>query len=155
VPFSPLILETLVPRPSLLSLLPLLLIIPSASSAQEAEPAPIVTEGLAAFQRSGSEAAVTTWTQGWVPDDSSKVRVLKESLATMRQAYGEVEGYEVLHTFTLSSRIRRSYVVIWFDGRPLFTFFQAYEAPEGHWRILDLKWNTNWTEVLPVTLVDR
>jgi hypothetical protein len=142
-------------RLSLFSLLPLLLTIPSTSSAQEAEPATIVTDGLAAFQRSGSEAAVAAWTQGWSPDDSSKVRVLKESLAAMGQAYGEVEGYEVLHTFTLSSRIRRTYAVIWYDGRPLFAFFQAYEAPEGHWRILDLKWNTNWTEVLPATLVDQ
>ena len=155
MPFTPVTPETLVPRPSLLSLLSLLLIIPSGASAQEVEPAPIVMEGLAAFQRNGSEAAIAAWTHGWDIGDSSKVSVLKESLANIRQAYGEVEGYEVLHTSTLSSRIRRTYAVIWFDGRPLFTFFQAYEAPEGRWRILDLKWNTNWSEVLPASLVDR
>jgi hypothetical protein len=141
--------------PLCLCLLVLCLTLPSPAAAQEIEPAPIVTDGLAAYQRAGGDSAVSVWTRGWEATDSAKVTVLKDNLAAMEQTFGKMQGFEVLHTFTLSRRVRRSYAVIWVVVRPVFVFFQAYQAPEGDWRVLDLTWNTNWKEVFPATLVDR
>ena len=111
--------------------------------------APIVQDGLDTYRARDAEAAIAVWTRGWDQSDSAKVRQLRESLHVLEENYGRMQGYDVVRTTQPGSRINRNYVILYFEGRPLYAFFHAYQIPGGTWKVIDMTWNTNWKEVMP------
>jgi len=126
-----------------------MVVCPVQLGAQQPSVAPIVREGLEAYRSRDAAAAVAVWTRGWGEVDSAKVRQLRESLRTLEENYGRMHGYDLLRTTQLGSKVRRSYALLYYEGRPLYAFFHAYQVPDGTWKIMDMTWNTNWKEVVP------
>jgi hypothetical protein len=122
--------------------------IPARLLAQKPVIAPIVQEGLDTYRAHDAAAAVAAWTRGWGQADSTKVRQLRESLRVIEENYGRMQGYEVISTTQPGKRVRRSYAILYYEGRPLYAFFHAYQSLEGTWKVMDMTWNTNWKEVM-------
>lgn len=136
------------------ALLLLAIAAPFTLRAQGASLPNVVTDGFHAYQVGGSDSAVRVWTRNWSGDDSGKVAALEQSLRAVGQQFGAMQGFQVVRSSTLGDRLRRTYLLIWYERHPLYAFFQSYRLADGAWKIIDLTWDSDWAKVFPAALAD-
>jgi len=123
---------------------------PFGLHAQSGTAPTIILDGMRAYLAKGPDSAVRTWTRNWSPADSGQIATLVQSLRAVEAQYGRFEGHEVLRNAPLGSRVQRTYLVMWYERRPLYAFFQTYETGSV-WKVIDLTWDPDWTKAFPAS----
>ncbi len=132
----------------------LLTILPTAAAAQSTQPPAFVIQGLEAYVHQDRGAAVNIWTASWGEEFGAQREQLNASIRQLEQTLGKPTGYEVVRTVSVGQRIRRVYMLLWFESQPLFGFANTYEAPNAGWKLVDITWHTNPREVWPAALYE-
>jgi hypothetical protein len=129
-------------------LLFMLLALPVSAAAQEPLPS-IVGEGFELLVSSGSEAAIDHWTAAWTSEqDLAKQRQLKDAFKNLFMGLGAPDGYEIVHSEWIGSRLVEVFAVTAHRQQPLFFYLRAYRAPAG-WMITQVNAHTSIDEVFP------
>jgi hypothetical protein len=103
----------------------LLLLLCRPLAAQSAELPAFLVRGFEAYEVGDAERAIDIWAQD-APFASQRANVLP-GLKAIQEAIGQMVGYEVLWTVTLSSRARRYYVCIFHERGPAYASFDVYD----------------------------
>ncbi len=120
-----------------------------------AEPPSIIKDGFDAYKEKGAASAFETWLRGSAleGDTTTKLSVLG-GITQIEAAYGKVESFEVIATFTPTARLRRVYAVSYHAKGPVFSYFDLYKS-EKSWVIYMLNFNTKPQDILPRSLLDK
>jgi hypothetical protein len=115
----------------------------------------IVAEGFEALKAKGPDEALSTWTRGSAleGDTSTKIGFIG-GVSQIESAYGHIESFEILASYSTASRLRRVYAVAYLPKGPVFFNFDVYRTETG-WVIYMMNFNTKPVEILPRELVDK
>ena len=127
----------------LITLLALLLLVPSAARAAQA-PDPLLVEGLQTFVANGIDAGVRTW----YPDRPALGAEMRDQLLKATQNLGTIIDSEVVAVQPVSKRVTRYYVALYFTRCPLWLRVERYQNEERAF-YLPLRFSTNPDEILP------
>jgi len=116
---------------------------PVALHAQKIDTPPIVTQGLEVYMKAGGDSALNLWLGWWPATDSANVKELHMFVSVLKNNFGTPKGYEVVATTALGTRIRYSYVILWFDEKPVYLTLRSYQTPTGEWHVLYVGGNTD------------
>jgi len=130
-----------------------LLVAPAAAAAQKSDAPPVVVQGLDTYMKAGGDSALNVWLGWWPPSDTAKVRELRMFFSVVKGNFGEPRGYEVVANTSLGSRMRSTYVAIWFDQKPVYLTFHSYQSPQGEWHVLYLGGNSDVQKLWPADLL--
>lgn len=124
----------------------LFLIVLTLSTALRAAPAPdpVLLSGLEACQTNGLEAAVRIW----YSNRAELGLEMKDKLAAAARHLGDIIDTEVVAVQTVSKRVTRYYVAIYFTRCPLWLRVERYANRETAF-YLPLRFSTNPDEILP------
>ena len=128
----------------------------SAGAARAEVPA-LVASGFEAYKAAGSKEALAIWLKGAPPSAGTAIEGLPPDVGPGFEkpgAFGPMESYEILATFSPSTRLRRVYAVAYFPQGPLFCCFDLYRTSNG-WTTYGLKLNLVPDQVLPVDLLEK
>lgn len=117
----------------------------------------IIANGFDAYKGSGSKAALAIWLQDAPPTANVNTVGLPPDLGPGVEkpgAFGPMESYEVIATYSATSRLRRIYAVAYFQQGPLFFCFDLYRT-KGAWVTYGLKLNTDPELVIPIELIEK
>lgn len=113
----------------------------------------IVLEGLKTFQANGSQAALGVWLKDSpIGDNLTTTGPILLTLRDLDTKYGKVTGYEVFKTISIGTRVRRVYVLIFYERGPVFAYFDCYQRGGG-WNIPSFLLSPRLSEVIPANLV--
>jgi hypothetical protein len=120
-----------------------------------ADPPPIIKDGFESYKENGVASGFETWLRGSAleGDTTTKVGVLG-GMTQIEAAYGKMESYEILATFSPTVRLRRVYAVSYHAKGPVFSYFDVYRT-EKAWVVYMLNFNTKPQEILPRPLIDK
>ena len=107
----------------------------ACASAACAEVPSIVTNGFDAYKSSGSREALAIWLQGAPATANINTTGLPPDIGPGFEkpgAFGPMESYEVVASYSPTSRLRRIYAVAYFPQGPLFCCFDLYRL-KGVW----------------------
>jgi hypothetical protein len=114
----------------------------------------IVTDGFAAYQKSGGKAALAAWLKGSPMENDTTTNInMTGLLGQIETAYGKMVGFDTLRVVVVSPALQRVYVLIKFEKGPMYASFDCYKAPAG-WIIPILNFNTKASEVLPANFLN-
>jgi len=120
-----------------------------------AETPSLVEDGLRAYMKDGASAAVTVWFRGSAIENDKNQRLNTLSfLAQLEAGYGAVESYEMVATFSPTSRLRRVYAICYYAKGPAYMCFDLYNSSSG-WIICLYNINPKPLEVFPRELLER
>lgn len=109
----------------------------------------VVTDGLAAYEKSGGKEAMAIWLKGSpVENDAATKGSINGYMANIETSYGKMIGYEIIRVVPISPSCRRVYLVIKHEKGPVFYAFDCYKA-NGDWIVPTIDFNTRPKEVLP------
>lgn len=114
----------------------------------------IVIDGLKAYQKSGSKAALAIWLKESpmeTGDYSTSVN-MDGLLSRIEKSYGKMIGFEPVRTVNLSPSVCRVYLVLRFEKGPAFASFDCYKSKEA-WTIPSLDIHTKASQVFPPGLI--
>lgn len=109
-----------------------------------AEIDPVLRSGLTAWVENGAEAGLRTW----YSDRPALMFETKEKLLSVVSALGTAIDSEVVAVQTISQRVTRYYVVIYFTQAPLWVRIERY-ANNVTAFYLPLKFSTDPDRILP------
>jgi len=121
----------------------LLLVFVGSAFADTAPPA-IVTDGLNAYYRNGTKAALNVWLAGSPLENNFS----PEGFAQIEKDYGRMVGFEMIRVVPVSASMQRVYVLIKYEWGPAYVVFDCYK-PDTRWIIPMLSYNTKPAAVLP------
>lgn len=109
----------------------------------------IVTDGLAAYEKSGGKEAMAVWLKGSpVENDAATKGSINGYVANIETSYGKMIDYEVIRVVPISPSCRRVYVAIKHEKGPVYYAIDCYKADKD-WIIPTIDFNTRPKEVLP------
>ena len=126
-------------------------------SAACAEVPSIIANGFDAYKGSGSKEALAIWLQGAPATANINTTGLPPDVGPGFEkpgAFGPMESYEVIATYSPTSRLRRIYAVAYFPQGPLFCCFDLYRI-KGVWVTYELKLNILPEQVLSIELIEK
>lgn len=132
-----------------LLLLATLLAAPAGLRAQKPDVPAVVIQGLDVYVKAGGDSALKVWLAWWSADDSAKVHELSMFFSILKGSLAVPKGYEVVASVPLGSRVRKTYVVVWFDVKPVYLTFHSYRTPAGDWHVTYLGGNTDVQKLWP------
>jgi len=135
----------------------LLLIGITCASAAYAEVPSLIANGFEAYKGSGSKAALAIWLQDTQPNANINTVGMPPDVGPGFEkpgAFGPMESYEVVATYSPTARLRRIYAVAYFPQGPLFFCFDLYRM-KGAWITYGLKIDTVSEQVFPIELIDK
>lgn len=114
----------------------------------------IVTDGIAAYQKSGGKAALAAWLKGSPMENDTTTSIhMSGLLSQIETAYGKMIGFDPIRVVAISPSVQRVYVLLKFEKGPLYASFDCYKA-QGNWIIPNLDCNTKANLILPPNLLD-
>jgi hypothetical protein len=125
------------------------------SPVANAETPSIIGEGFEKYKDKGASEALAIWTRGSAleGDTTSRLNVIGP-IAQIEAAYGPMESYEILATYSPSARLRRVYAVSYHAKGPLFSYFDLFKTSTS-WVVYMFNFNTKPQEILPRNLIDK
>ena len=109
----------------------------------------IVTDGLAAYQENGSQAAMSVWNKGALMDTLvDQTTRLNSLFSQVELGYGKMTGYEPIRVVVIAPSLLRVYILLKFDKGPLYGSFDCYKTKTG-WIIASMDCNTKPEIILP------
>lgn len=127
---------------------------PELLSGQEKRPPPVVLAGIDAYRKQGPEAAVKEWlANSRVARDTALVLETIAGLKRVEEAYGVLEGYDVIKLAPIGSRNLRTYLILLYRKGALFLYFDTYREASG-WIVTGFQYNTKPDGILPASVLD-
>ena len=123
------------------------LALPVSRAAQSVDP--VLLDGLQNFVTNGSDAALRVW----YSDRPELGAEMRELLFKTTRNLGSVIDTEVVAVQTVSKRVTRYYVAIYFTRCPLWLRVERYQNAERAF-YLPLRMSTNPDEILPGYLTE-
>jgi hypothetical protein len=121
--------------------------------AQEPAPPPIVIDGLKVLISAGVDTAVAVWFKGSsLEGDTAAVGQVTATFHNLPAWLGKPTGYELLKTYALGTRLRRTYAILLLEGGPMYFRFTYYLGSKG-WIMQHLDFNTDAEKILPASLL--
>jgi hypothetical protein len=125
-----------------------------ASAFAHAEIPSIVTDGLAAYQKSGGQAALKVWLKGSpMESDTTTTMQMNGLFSQIDTVYGKMIGFDSVRVVRISNSTERIYLVMNFEKGPMFTYIDCYKVNSG-WIIPILECNAKASTVFPQKLLD-
>lgn len=112
-------------------------------------PDPVLTEGLRAWTANGMDAALRTW----YADRPQLGFEMKEKLLPVTKDLGDVVDTEVVAIQTISKRVTRYYVAIYFTRCPLWLRVERYAGDKQSF-FLPLRYSIDPDRILPGYLTE-
>jgi len=134
-------------RPTLLVAALLLTVAPAAHAAPE--PDPVLTKGLQAFVTNGLSVGLGIWYAG----QPKLAAAMEAKLTPVTKDLGAVLDTEVVATQSISRRVTRYYVAVYFDRGPLWIQIERYTGRDRAF-YLPLKFSPDADTILPGYLTD-
>ncbi len=125
----------------------ILLSAPALRAAQNLDP--VLANGLQACVANGLQAGIYTW----YADQPKLAAELDAKTAAVTKGLGSVIDTEVVAVQTVSKRVTRYYVAIYFLQRPLWVEIERYNSRD-HLIYLPLKFSLDPDAILPGYLTD-
>jgi hypothetical protein len=126
------------------------LVLALASVARAAPaPDPVLTKGLQAFVTNGLPVCLSFWYAG----RPKLAAALEAKIAPAIRDLGAVIDTEVVATQTISRRVTRYYVAVYFDRGPLWIRIERYAGRDRSF-YLPLKFSLDPDDILPGYLTD-
>jgi hypothetical protein len=120
----------------------------AATALGETDIPPIVTDGLAAYEKSSGKEAMAIWLKGSaVENDAATKGNINGYIANIETSYGKMIGYEIICVVPFTPSCRRVYVLVKHERGPTYYAFDCYKA-EQNWIIPTVELNTRPKEVL-------
>lgn len=107
-------------------------------------PDPVLLEGLRSLQANGLEAGLRVW----FADRGELAREMQQALQAATANFGDIIDTEVVSVQTVSQRVTRYYVAIYFQRCPVWLRVERYTSRERAF-FLPLKFSTNPDVILP------
>lgn len=107
-------------------------------------PDPVLVEGLQNFVTNGIDAGLRTW----YSDRPELAAEMREQLLKVTRTLGTIIDTEIVAVQTVSKRVTRYYVAIYFTRCPVWLRVERYQNGERAF-YLPLRISTNPDEVLP------
>jgi hypothetical protein len=125
------------------------------SSMALAETPSIVTNGFEKYKEKGASEALSTWLKDSAleGDTTTKLNMIG-GISQIEAAYGPMESYEIIATFSPTSRLRRVYAVSYHAKGPVFSNFDLFRTSNG-WVVYSFNFNTKPQLILPGDLIDK
>ncbi len=139
----------------LLALTALLLASPASNALAETRtPVPeLINQGLNAYAQSGLSTALQVWLQNSLLD---RATLLRSELASLKYAdanYGLFESSEVMRVASITPRVTRVYLVMYYERAPLWAWFDIYQTRNGKQVISDVFFSPKVQVILPAEMV--
>ena len=134
----------------LFSMLLLLVVSPvmHAGAAEEAMPA-VILDGLAAYKKSGPEAAIKAWIKGGPMEKKEKESLqYGASFKEIEKYYGSYQTHHMIKTKEISPSSRFIILSMDFERGPVFARFLAYKG-EKDWILVSFDFNTKPEAIIP------
>lgn len=137
-----------------LPLLVAILLTPSTATAQAPALSAHVKEGLQAYEDAGAEGAIGVWLRWWNTAGDSVARgALLNSLREVEVVAGQLVGHDPIAVVPIGAALRREFVLILYERRPLFAVFDVYGPYDATGRIVNVSWNLAPQDVWPSILL--
>jgi hypothetical protein len=126
----------------------------SSAFAAGADLPAIVTDGLTAYQKDGSQAAIAVWLKNSLLErnDTERSR-LEQLLGGFETSYGKMTGYEWIKTVVFSASSERIYLLVKLEKHPIYAAVDCYKTQEG-WIIPILGFDPSPELLLPATVFE-
>lgn len=130
----------------------LLLATPSLALAQSAKQQPVpdlIKHGLSAYAQNGLNTALQVWLQNSLLDSAT---LLRSELAALKRAdatFGRFESGEVMQVAIVTPRVRRVYLVLYYERAPVWAWFDLYRTRNGSEVISDVFFSPKVQVILP------
>lgn len=134
-------------RPSLACAILMLVSAPALRAAQDLDP--VLANGLQSCVTNGLQAGL----YAWYADQPKLAAELDAKTAAITKGLGSVIGTEVVAVQSISKRVTRYYVVVYFLQRPLWIEIERYLSRD-HATYLPLKFSLDPDAILPGYLTD-
>ncbi len=131
----------------------MLFLAPCATAQSRVQPPALINQGLLAYAQNGLNTALQLWLQNSLLDRNT---LLKGELAALKYAdanYGAFENGEVMHTVSLTPRVTRVYVVLYYERAPVWAWFDIYRTRHGTEVISDVYFSAKVQVILPPELI--
>jgi len=131
----------------------MLCLAPGAFAQSRVQPPALINQGLLAYAQNGLGTALQLWLQNSLLD---RTTLLKGELAALKYAdanYGAFENGEVMHTVSLTPRVTRVYVVLYYERAPVWAWFDIYRTRHGTEVISDVYFSAKVQVILPPELI--
>ncbi|MBW8781545.1 MAG: hypothetical protein JF599_06630 [Verrucomicrobia bacterium] len=113
----------------------------------------LISQGLNAYAQTGLNAALQIWLQNSLLDRNT---LLKTELGVLKQAdatYGLFESGEVMRQVSITPRVTRVYLVLYYERAPLWAYFDLYRTRTGSQVISDIFFSNKVQVILPPELM--
>jgi hypothetical protein len=126
-----------------------------SSSAAFADSSSIVKAGFEALKAKGASEACSVWLHGSAleGDTTTKLSVVG-GISQIEAAYGSMDSYEIVASYSPTSRLRRVYAVVYYAKGPTFYYFDLYKT-DADWVVYMLNVNTKPQLVFPDELINK
>lgn len=123
----------------------------TSAQGQSALPPPVVN-GLSALQNGHCADAFEAWTSTWTGSEEASKRETLRGSCTYLDRLGGMQGYEILESRTVGTRLVFVYAVLLYSNQPVFLLLIAYR-PKDEWKVISVNWNTTAEKVLPPSML--
>lgn len=109
----------------------------------------IINQGLTAYAQSDLNTALQIWLNHSLLDRST---LLRSELAALKHAdanYGMFEQGEVMRVASITPRVTRVYLVLYYEKAPLWAWFDLYQTRNGRQVISDAYFSPKVQVILP------
>lgn len=123
---------------------------PTASVAQTRQPVPeIINQGFNAYAQNGLNSALQVWLQSSLLDRRTLLSNEMAELSKADAKFGLFEGGEVMRVATITPRVTRVYVVMYYEKAPLWAWFDIYRTRSGALALSDVFFSPKVSVILP------
>ena len=123
----------------------------TASSPALADVPTLITDGFAAYAKSGSDSAMDVWCKGSPMESDLTTRMTTASnLTKFEGAYGKYIGWELVKVYTLTPSTKVVFAVAKFEKGPLWLAFSCYKAVDT-WNIPLIGMASDSMKILPMS----
>lgn len=139
----------------LLALFTLLVLAPISSITAQVKQPPIpeiINQGLTAYAQSDLNTALEIWLNHSLLD---RTTLLRSELSALKHAdahYGMFEQGEVMRVASITPRVTRVYLVLYYERAPLWAWFDLYQTRNGRQVISDAYFSPKVQVILPAEM---
>jgi hypothetical protein len=133
----------------------ILFLAPLANAQSRVQTPALINHGLLAYAQNGLNTALQLWLQNSLLD---RTTLLKGELAALKYAdahYGAFESGEVMHTVSITPRVSRVYLVLYYERAPVWAWFDIYRTRQGTEVISDVFFSAKVQVILPPELLSQ
>lgn len=126
---------------------------PLANAQSGLQPPALINQGLLAYAQNGLNTALQLWLQNSLLD---RATLLKGELSALKYAdanYGAFESGEVMRTVSLTPRVKRVYLVLYYERAPVWAWFDIYRTRHDTEVICDVFFSAKVQVILPPDLI--